>query len=196
MFTNVTEGKFMTAKYAGRCEKCGAWMEAGTEIWYAFDTRKASHADVVVCGDARIAHPPVAPDTSEMRHRLPDGHYTVVFGPHDDDYYTFDVTWHTDGKFAGMAILSYLYGPDNESDYLGFAFIKSDGKLAVWKRYGADSALADAARVLLNPDAAEAAGMAYAMKSGRCRNCGRTLTVPTSLHRGYGPDCFAKLGLA
>jgi hypothetical protein len=39
-------------------------------------------------------------------------------------------------------------------------------------------------------DALEAAGIAYAEMSKRCRRCGRVLTVPTSLHRGFGPDCW------
>lgn len=30
-------------------------------------------------------------------------------------------------------------------------------------------------------------------RSGKCRNCGRPLTDPESLARGYGPLCFAKL---
>jgi hypothetical protein len=30
---------------------------------------------------------------------------------------------------------------------------------------------------------------------GRCGHCGRTLTVPESIDRGIGPDCWAKLGL-
>ena len=30
---------------------------------------------------------------------------------------------------------------------------------------------------------------------GRCGHCGRTLTVPESIDRGIGPDCWAKLGM-
>lgn len=31
---------------------------------------------------------------------------------------------------------------------------------------------------------------------GRCGKCGRTLTVPSSIEAGIGPDCAAKMGLA
>ena len=35
---------------------------------------------------------------------------------------------------------------------------------------------------------------AYAIGSGKCACCGRTLTVPASVHRGLGPDCAKKYG--
>lgn len=30
---------------------------------------------------------------------------------------------------------------------------------------------------------------------GSCARCGRTLTVPVSIHRGFGPDCARMLGI-
>jgi hypothetical protein len=37
--------------------------------------------------------------------------------------------------------------------------------------------------------AAEAA-LAYAIESGRCARCDRELTVPASIHQGFGPECI------
>jgi hypothetical protein len=36
---------------------------------------------------------------------------------------------------------------------------------------------------------------AEVMHEGRCACCGRPLTVPESIERGIGPDCWEKMGL-
>lgn len=118
--------------------------------------------------------------------RTNDGFYTVVFG--DDDYVTIRLrTQDQNASFApGTQIASYLSGPDNESDYRGFAFVKPD-RFHVWKRFKGNSRLHRALEILLSDS--EVAGQEYAMRSSRCRRCNRTLTVPASLHRGFGPVC-------
>jgi Family of unknown function (DUF6011) len=93
--------------------------------------------------------------------------------------------------FAGL-----LAGPDNTSDYVYLGVLADDGavRLTVKSKMKCDSvpvrALAYVARHLaagtLPPDA-------DVMHEGRCGVCGRPLTVPESLERGIGPDCWDKM---
>ena len=64
-----------------------------------------------------------------------DGFYTVVFS--HGDWVTIRLrTQDANDSFApGETIASYLDGPDNESDYRGFAFVKDDGRFFLWKRF-------------------------------------------------------------
>lgn len=104
--------------------------------------------------------------------------------------------------FFGKQIVSYLSGPDNENNFTGFAHLDESGGIHVWKRFRplyAESAINKyiQALTLLQQQGIgyqEEAGMTYALRSGRCRKCNRTLTVPASLHRGLGPVC-AKGGI-
>lgn len=84
-------------------------------------------------------------------------------------------------------VACYLSGPDNESSYTQFAFV--DGrKRGVWNRYKSSARIVEALDVLLNGDADDA-GRRYAMQSGNCYICNRTLTTPESIERGIGPIC-------
>ena len=120
-----------------------------------------------------------------------DGKWTLQFS--DGHYRTFRIrTQAEDASFApGKRIVQFLSGPDNEFSYTSFAFLTDHG-VQLWKRYQSDSQLAADAAILNDVPAAQAAGLAYAMASGHCCRCGRTLTVPASLHLGMGPDCAAK----
>lgn len=128
-----------------------------------------------------------------------DGYYTIVFDEEDDDRIT--IRLHTnppDWDFApGKTVASYLSGPENTSDYTGFAFVDSDS-FTLWRRFRHenggqyDSRLSQALRVLLADPAK--AGEAFALESGRCWRCNHVLTVPVSIHRGLGPVCAARLG--
>lgn len=137
---------------------------------------------------------------------VPDGTYTVVFG--DDTFYvTVKIETDLEEKridgspnfFYGRQIVRFLSGPDNENNFTGFAHIDEDGAIHVWKRWRSSSnqpteniqKYLDAV-VLLQKSGGEfqeESGMKYALRSGRCRKCNRTLTVPASLHRGMGPVC-------
>lgn len=119
-----------------------------------------------------------------------DGTYTVV----DGDRHT-TVAVKSNPKFPGP-ILSVMVGPDNERDFEAAGVIVNN-RLRGWRSARrvvverAEAALA----VLVGggPEGVEGARMAYALKSGRCALCGRTLTVPASLHRGLGPECAKKV---
>ena len=124
--------------------------------------------------------------------------------------FTYTVAWPEDGTWTtikiadtenwqgfegtGMLVAKYLAGPDNETSFNGFAFIKPNGEIVLWKKYregdvAGRSRITDALRVICQTEDRGALTQLYAEKSGRCSKCGRTLTVPASLHRGMGPIC-------
>ena len=126
---------------------------------------------------------------------LPDGTYTIV--DVEGGYFTFRVRSLKTGKLAGRTIVEYLSGPDNTLDFQAFGFV-NDHSINVWSRFERGS-LVDRARQIEatardTHAALEAAGIAYAVRSSRCRRCNKVLTVPASIHRGFGPDCAARIG--
>lgn len=127
--------------------------------------------------------------------KLALGTFTVV--QPDGSYLTIRAALKGDNStMAGKVLLSYLNGPDNERSFQACAFINPNGSVTLWKRFrDGCQKYADAYAVVMNSDEdRQAAGEAYALRSGNCYNCGRKLTVPASIHRGLGPDCAAKLG--
>lgn len=122
-----------------------------------------------------------------------DGTYTVVL---TDGHLTIRIVTPRKGGMKDQTILKYMVGPDNENDYVPFAFVSRGLSTMIepFKRYRSnwdESRLRRAVDVLFADP--ESAGMEYALRSGKCYRCGRTLTVPASLHRGLGPDCAAKV---
>lgn len=143
---------------------------------------------------------PTQPELPALQREINLGTFTVSYP--EGDYYTVELERVEQGELAEKVIASFLRGPDNERDFQGFAFINQrDGHCEVqtWKKFrGIDERWKMAALIAADSTQADALGMAeaYAQRSGRCSRCGRKLTVPASLHRGYGPDCAALLGLA
>jgi hypothetical protein len=124
-----------------------------------------------------------------------DATYTVQTS--ETKWYTVKIETVETGKFAGKRIASFLSGPDNETDFTGFAFVNEDGTVSTWKRFRTPEILPyqDALNTVIgHPVAAADFREAYAKVSGRCARCGRKLTVPASLNRGLGPDCAEKMG--
>jgi hypothetical protein len=127
---------------------------------------------------------------------IDDGTYTMVYG--DDSYFTFRVRAVKTGKLAGKRVVEYLSGPDNSLDFQPFAFV-NEHSVNVWRRFEGGHLVnraREVERMARNDrDGMEAAGLRYAERSSRCRNCNKVLTVPASLAAGYGPDCAANLGI-
>lgn len=136
----------------------------------------------------------------EVTAKVPSGTYTIV-NPKTGGYRTIELSDADTEKFSnlpkGTQIVSYLSGPDNETSFTGFGFVKGS-TFQAWKRFADDSQIPDwkaAVKFLLNGTANAAdAAHAYAIKSGRCSACQRKLTVPASLHQGFGPVCAEKVG--
>jgi hypothetical protein len=173
-------------RYAGQCGKCGGRVEAG-EGWLTGNPGNwgAEHVDC----DATPA--PSAPSSTTFP--VPEGRYTVEFA--DGSYRTLRVRRQDeDSQFMpGKILLSYLAGSDNDRDYTSFANVDDRGGVKVWRKHQQNKSLTEALKVLMgSPDAAREA---YAEASGCCSRCGRTLTVPASLHAGVGPECARKMGI-
>lgn len=143
----------------------------------------------------QIEPTPIKPQpTPQAPWHIDDGYYTIVFNG-EDDRITLRITTVDEGKYAGSRIVGYLNGPDNEHAYQSFAFMH-DGRYVVWKRFRNNERLGKALYALTQPEAAEKAGLAYAMESGNCCKCNRRLTVPASIAMGMGPSCAKKVGMA
>ena len=133
------------------------------------------------------------------------GTYTVVMNGDENDYVTLKVDNATWADVPGKVSVSYLCGSDNEASYKAFAFVGANG-INVWQRFRQESRIVEAAKILWAIAQTEAGlgeahekflqqAEAYALASGRCMRCHRTLTVPASLHRGLGPECANKEGI-
>ena len=128
-----------------------------------------------------------------------DGVYTI-HNHSSGQHRTFKISTvrNPESKLAGKRVVSLLRGPDNNSDYLGFAFLFEE-RIAVWKRWHgtAEPSPYDRYAALLWSLATEdehseklvAAG-AELLVEGRCMMCGRRLTVPESIRLGIGPVCL------
>mgnify|MGYP001325848046 CR=1 FL=1 len=128
-----------------------------------------------------------------------DGIYTVISpkGGHR----TFRVrTQPDDSNFLpGNQVLALLVGPDNSNDYVQFGMLRPNGRFHCFRnRRGTEyEKLGQMVEALLvNPAAGDRlrdAGYGV-QESLRCFRCFRLLTTPESLERGYGPECWEKLG--
>lgn len=97
-------------------------------------------------------------------------------------------TQAADAKFAaGERVAEILSGPDNTSDYRGFAFVKSDGSVHLWKKYQDSDFYCWLARFLRHPE--RFLNKVEISFEGKCRRCNRDLTTPESAAAGIGPIC-------
>lgn len=120
------------------------------------------------------------------------GHRTIMIEEH----------WIPEQVEKGVLVAKYLAGPDNETDFHGFAFLNPVANtgayyVGVWKRFKERSDIIAALNFLLtHTDRLGEFGLAYAVKSGRCYRCQRKLTVPISVYNGLGKTCAGKLGVS
>lgn len=119
-----------------------------------------------------------------------DSIYTVVFDANTDDRITIRFYTPHSGRFAGVTLVKYLYGPNNLDDYTAVGTVV-DGGVRIWLKHRGNERAKRAIKFLLNADEQqrEQAGKTYALASGNCYVCGRTLTDPTSIQLGIGPIC-------
>jgi len=106
-------------------------------------------------------------------------------------------------KFApGKRTVSLLTGPDNETDYMTFAFVGNDDRLNVWRKYSAKPTEKPSSfdwyslmfGVLVTQTLDDGThGIRRAdyevLEERRCIKCDRTLTDPESIRLGIGPKC-------
>lgn len=199
-------------------ELAEAWLPSQTEAeftWLAdlatayvrggeLTDRQAS--GVLNCLYAELTRDGRGPGSQQQRipvdrqHDIPGGYYTVSFEG-GKIWRTLRLSdWVDDKRKPGAQVrwVNLLTGPNNESDYTTAALQRDDGSMMYMRDFQADNVLRTAIATVLTPEAISAreqAREAYAEQSGRCALCNRRLTVPSSLHRGLGPDCAEKLGL-
>lgn len=119
-----------------------------------------------------------------------NGYYTVVM--EDGSYMTLRLKDSFRSSFSGEQVACYLAGPNNEHDYVSFAFVQG-GNVMLFKRFSDSHELRHVIVGLLSdPEEAKAMGIAYAKQSGNCYVCNRTLTTPESIEAGIGPTCAGK----
>ena len=124
---------------------------------------------------------------------LPDGYYTVADTRGGHRTYRIRTQDATSTFCPGAQILAYLFGPDNESDYRGVAFVEGTA-LRIWRKAQEHSEQLKADWAVLT-GAPEASGKLYALRCGRCYRCARQLTTPESVETGLGAECAEKMGM-
>lgn len=122
---------------------------------------------------------------------LANGFYTLTFP--DGSHRTFRVfSKRPDAKFApGQRLLAMLVGPDNTSDYEGFAFVLETG-VKVWKRFHGKKQAHYAALLLDLVSGQEVPGHTVEV-SRHCLICNRLLTTPAAIERGIGDTCWGRI---
>jgi hypothetical protein len=101
----------------------------------------------------------------------------------------------------GRRILSMLVGPNNEADYVGFAFVEDDNSIRVWGAFKGTLTgdIGAALMAILIRGKVQSDGYvraeplrAYIMFKSACRVCNRPLTCPESIRTGIGPVCAGR----
>lgn len=141
-----------------------------------------------------MARANVVPVTNVMQ--IPNGTYTVPINEHGE----YSVIKLTDcpekyNKPAGTQIAAYQFGPDNERDFTGFAFVIGTAH-QVWSKFRKAQDCTFALTKLLTLGKAQEFGKLWAMASQRCYICGRKLTTPDSKAAGIGPICAGNNGIS
>jgi hypothetical protein len=110
--------------------------------------------------------------------------------------FTYRIGASKDGQ---IHFVSLLNGPDNETAYAYFGYIRRGGvyfhggqKARVKADASSAKAFAWAWRNILSGSLPENLEVWH---EGRCGRCGRALTVPESIRTGFGPECATRVGL-
>lgn len=103
----------------------------------------------------------------------------------------------SDGDHPAPTFLQLLTGPDNTSDYTYLGVINNTGTFHLTRnsKLTMEAPSVRAAKffcdiVLVGGKLPEALEVRH---EGRCCRCNRLLTVPESVDRGIGPECWAKM---
>jgi hypothetical protein len=115
-------------------------------------------------------------------------------------HYTFKIRQPKRDQNAPHFV-SLLSGPDNENDYTYLGMLATVNgqptvKLTKASRMTENSAPVKVARwALKHVFGDRMLPLGYAIHhEGKCGCCGRTLTVPESIKRGIGPECWERMG--
>jgi hypothetical protein len=131
--------------------------------------------------------------TTAAAEQIRPGIYTVVYpcGTHR----TLRIKPWEKRDGTTSIVVGFLSGPDNEKSYTFCGFLRTDNSVAFFRPFQGQSPewRARFRKAVLTVAAdPKAAGLAYALESGRCCRCNRTLTVPASINAGMGPECASR----
>lgn len=165
-----------TNKFAGKCDTCGQWVEAGAgkcardgQRWIVL------HNGECPAPVAKPAKPAPAVTVLDLT-SLPSGHYAISGG---DTRLKLRIDNVKQGKWAG------------------WVFVKDGAEYGQGQRYGSQrpgglyqGKVSDALAAILNDP--KAAVAAYGHLTGTCGVCGHHLEDADSIARGIGPVCNKK----
>jgi hypothetical protein len=130
------------------------------------------------------------------------GHATITLeSRRTGKHFTFKINRakNDDGSPASRWFVGVLSGPDNDSDYSYIGLIETRLNGCLFRQ---------TAKAKFKADAPCVRGFAYfwthverghipsdliVRHNGHCGRCGRTLTVPSSIEAGIGPECSKKM---
>jgi hypothetical protein len=105
-------------------------------------------------------------------------------------HYTFRIGRKNDTQ---PLFVSLLTGPDNENSFTYLGIFKPETneiRLTAKSRYTDETLPVKVVRWAVKSVAANKIPEGYAIQhAGKCCRCGRTLTTPESVNRGWGPEC-------
>jgi hypothetical protein len=110
--------------------------------------------------------------------------------PKTGDHRTFKVSTVQKGNLKDKRVISLLIGQDNETDYLGFGFVREDGTVAVWNKHRGTQF--DKFADLFDRETYWRNRGVEFMAETVCRKCNRKLTDPVSIETGIGPICAGR----
>lgn len=125
---------------------------------------------------------------------IPNGIFTIK-SP-SGGYRTFRIhTWkQKEGETKITRSIGLLIGEDNTSNYNDFAFV-NESKIVVWKKYKGTQLEKFALLVQDMIFGSHYKNMGMEMLiTKNCMRCNRTLTTPSSIKDGVGPECKQMLG--
>lgn len=175
-------------KFGGKCGSCGGYVEAEQGRLDKVDDKWVVSHHVCPEATSEVAAPePTVQQTTVNGKTVFDGDYTLQ--KDDGDHRTFRLsTQALDSDFMpGVQVVAYLSGADNENDYTRFGHVQKDGSLRVWSKHREAAYAKDAEVFWADPFSEDV------LAAVRCYACGRKLTVPASVHNGYGPECAKRV---
>lgn len=147
-------------------------------------------------------HPTAVESHLQADGRVKNGTYTVqsdATGGHRT--FKISTVQNPGSGLHGKRIVSLLTGPDNTSDYQGFAFVEDDNSMRVWGRFRGSAnetygtiLMAILVRGRVQEDGTVRADplKACVLFKSACRVCNRPLTDPESIRTGIGPICAGR----
>ena len=111
-------------------------------------------------------------------------------------HFTFKVREKEANNGGTIHFVSLLRGPNNETDFTYMGLIR-EGRFTLTKnsKVSADAPSYKAFDYFWNKTNGAIPPQLVVHHEMKCGRCGRTLTVPSSITRGIGPDCAELMGL-